>query len=357
MTKMVLESDKTGVLVKNKRERIFTENTIDKTIKEIDLKDKKIFIDDLFDFTGNLGNEIDSDVLDKKNTKSRKIKVEQVIKSFTNDPVKMYLKAIGKVMLLTAAEEIKLAKKIEKGDMSAKSRLIEANLRLVVSVAKKYIGRGMLFLDLIQEGNLGLIKAIDKYDYKKGFKFSTYATWWIRQAVTRAIADQARIIRIPVHMVENVNKYIRIQIRLFQKLGREPNSEEIAELLSVTPDRVREIMKIAQETVSLDTPIGEDEEIYLSDFVEDLKVEAPPDAATFSMLQKHLQIVLSTLKDRERKIIKLRYGLHDGYPRTLEELGREFKLTRERIRQIEFKALGKLRNTKKNISLKDFLTD
>ncbi len=356
MTKIVLELDKTGVLVENKRERIFTDNTIDTTIKEVDLKDKKIFIDDLFDFTDNLGNEIEVDFRDKKNKKSGKIKVEQVIKSFTNDPVKMYLREIGKVRLLTAAEEIQLAKRIEKKDMSAKSRLIEANLRLVVSVAKKYVYRGMLFLDLIQEGNLGLIRAVDKYDYKRGFKFSTYATWWIRQAVTRAIADQARTIRIPVHMVENVNKYIRIQIQLLQKFGREPNSEEIAELLSVTPDRVREIMKIAQETISLDTPIGEEEETHLSDFVEDLKVEAPPDAASFSMLQKHLQIVLSTLKDRERKIIQLRYGLHDGYPKTLEEVGREFNLTKERIRQIEFKALGKLRNTK-NSSLKDFLAN
>jgi RNA polymerase primary sigma factor len=356
MTKIVLELDKTGVLVENKRERIFTDNTIDTTIKEVDLKDKKIFIDDLFDFTDNLGNEIEVDFRDKKNKKSGKIKVEQVIKSFTNDPVKMYLREIGKVRLLTAAEEIQLAKRIEKKDMSAKSRLIEANLRLVVSVAKKYVYRGMLFLDLIQEGNLGLIRAVDKYDYKRGFKFSTYATWWIRQAITRAIADQARTIRIPVHMVENVNKYIRIQIQLLQKFGREPNSEEIAELLSVTPDRVREIMKIAQETISLDTPIGEEEETHLSDFVEDLKVEAPPDAASFSMLQKHLQIVLSTLKDRERKIIQLRYGLHDGYPKTLEEVGREFNLTKERIRQIEFKALGKLRNTK-NSSLKDFLAN
>ena len=357
MTKMVLESDKTGVLVKNKRERIFTENTINTTIKEVDLKDKKIFIDDLFDFTDNLGNEIEVDFRDKKNKKSGKIKIDQVIKSFTNDPVRMYLKEIGKVRLLTAAEEIQLAKRIEKGDMSAKSRLIRANLRLVVSVAKKYVSRGILFLDLIQEGNLGLIRAIDKYDYKKGFKFSTYATWWIRQAVTRAIADQARIIRIPVHMVENVNKYIRIQRRLLQKLGREPDSEEIAELLSITPDRVREIINIAQETISLDTPIGEDGDTFLGDFIEDSKIENPPDAAYFSMLQKHLQIVLSTLKDRERKIIKLRYGLHDGYPRTLEEVGREFNLTRERIRQIEFKVLGKLRNTKKNSSLKDFLTD
>jgi RNA polymerase primary sigma factor len=322
-----------------------------------DLKDKKIFLDDMFDLTDNLENETEVDFRDKKNKKSGKIKTDQVIKSFTNDPVKMYLKAIGKLRLLTAAEEIQLAKRIEKGDMHAKSRFIRANLRLVVSVAKKYVSRGILFLDLIQEGNLGLIRAIDKYDYKKGFKFSTYATWWIRQAVTRAIADQARTIRIPVHMVENVNKYIRIQIRLFQKLGREPDSEEIAELLNVTPDRVREIINIAQETISLDIPIGEDGDTFLGDFIGDSKIENPLDTASFTMLQKHLKIVLSTLKDRERKIIQLRYGLHDGYPKTLEEVGREFNLTRERIRQIEFKALGKLRNTKKNSSLKDFLTD
>ena len=286
---------------------------------------------------------------------SPKIKNAQVVKPFNDDPVKMYLKAIGKERLLTAAEEVQLAKKIEKGDQAAKSRLIEANLRLVVSVAKKYVSRGMLFLDLIQEGNLGLIRAVDKYDYKRGFKFSTYATWWIRQAVTRAIADQARTIRIPVHMVENVNKYIRIQRQLLQKLGREPNSDEIAKLLEVTPDRVREIRKIAQETISLDTPIGEGDETRLSDFIEDSEVKAPDDAADFSMLQKHLQVVLGTLKDRERKIIKLRYGLLDGLPRTLEEVGREFNLTRERIRQIEFKVLCKLRNTRHNSSLKDFL--
>ena len=269
----------------------------------------------------------------------------------------MYLKEIGKVRLLTAAEEVQIAKRIENGEELAKSELIEANLRLVVSVAKKYVSRGMVFLDLIQEGNLGLIRAVDKYDYRKGFKFSTYATWWIRQAVTRAIADQARVIRIPVHMVENVNKYIRIHRRLTQKLGREPNSEEIAELLSITPERVREIMKIAQDTISLDTPIGEDEDTHLGDFVEDYDAEAPPDAANFAMLQKHLKTVLDTLKDRERRIIKLRYGLQDGFPRTLEEVGREFNLTRERIRQIEFKVLCKLRNTNRNTSLKDFLSN
>ena len=286
---------------------------------------------------------------------SPKIKNIQVLKPFNDDPVKMYLKAIGKERLLTAAEEVQLAKKIENGDQSAKSRLIEANLRLVVSVAKKYVSRGMLFLDLIQEGNLGLIRAVDKYDYRRGFKFSTYATWWIRQAVTRAIADQARTIRIPVHMVENVNKYIRVQRQLLQKLSREPTSEEIAELLDITPDRVREIRKIAQETISLDTPIGEGDETRLSDFIEDQEVKAPADAANFSMLQRQLQVVLGTLKDRERKIIKLRYGLLDGLPRTLEEVGREFNLTRERIRQIEFKVLCKLRNTRHNSSLRDFL--
>ena len=356
MIKIDCGSKNTGILVKNKREHIFTDNEINKTIKEIDFK-KIIPIDNIYDFTGSLKNETDSDVSDKENKKSLKIKTAQAIKPFIDDPVKMYLRAIGKVRLLSAAEEVHLAKRIEKGDLSAKSRLIEANLRLVVSVAKKYVSRGMVFLDLIQEGNLGLIRAVDKYDYKKGFKFSTYATWWIRQAVTRAITDQARTIRIPVYMVEIVNKCIRIQRQLIQKLSREPNSDEIAKLLSVTPDRVREIRKIAQETISLDTPIGEGDETHISDFVEDSEVEAPLDAATFSMLQKHLQIVLNTLKDRERKIIRLRYGLLDGLPRTLKEVGREFNLTRERIRQIEFKVLRKLRNTKKNSSLKDFLID
>ena len=349
MIKNSYESKDTGILVKNKRENIFTDNEINKTIKEIDfLKNKKILMDDIYDF------EIGGVASNKKNTKSLKIKAAQTIKPIIDDPVKMYLKSIGKVRLLTAAEEVYLAKRIEKGDMSAKSKLIEANLRLVVSVAKKYFNRGMLLLDLIQEGNLGLIKAVDKYDYKRGFKFSTYATWWIRQAVTRAISDKARTIRIPVHMVENVNKYIRIQRQLLQKFGREPNHDEIAELLGITPDRVREIIKIAEKTISLDTPIGESEDAHISDFVEDSEVEAPLDAATFFMLQKDLQVVLNTLKDRERKIIKLRFGLQDGLPRTLEEVGREFSLTRERIRQIEFKALCKLRYTKNN-ALKDFL--
>lgn len=284
-----------------------------------------------------------------------KIETKKISKPYINDPVKMYLKSIGNVRLLTAAEEIQLAKRMEAGSLSAKNRLIEANLRLVVSVAKKYVMRGMNFLDLIQEGNLGLIRAVDKYDYRKGFKFSTYATWWIRQAVTRAIADQARTIRIPVHMVENVNRYIRAHRSLLQKLGREPNAEEVAELLGILPQRVHEIRKIAQETISLDTPIGEDEETHLSDFIEDMEIESPPDAADFSMLQKHIRGILETLKDRERKIIQLRYGLSDGHPRTLEEVGREFALTRERIRQIEFKVLYRLRISKKNKALKDFL--
>ena len=315
-------------LVKNKREDIFTDEETNEKIKKVDIKKKK----------------------------SQKIKTLKAIQPFNDDPVRNYLKEIGKVRLLTATEEVYLAKMIEKGDLSAEKRLIEANLRLVVSVAKKYVGRGLVFLDLIQEGNLGLIRAVEKYDYKRGFKFSTYATWWIRQGVTRAIADQARTIRVPVHMVENINKYIRIERKLLQELGREPDSDEIAELLDITPDRVREIKKIAQGTISLDTPIGEGEDSYIGDFVEDSEVEAPLDAATFAMLQKNLKVVLNTLKDRERRIIKLRYGLHDGYPRTLEEVGREFKLTRERIRQIEFKVLCKLGNTK-NSSLKDFLTD
>ena len=355
MTKTAYKLIGKEVSVKNKRINLLTEDDIDITLKDIFFENKKILKDDLYDYTSILEEEIDSAIEVKKNKGSKKIRIGQVSKPFINDPIKMYLNSIGKVRLLTAAEEVQLAKNIEKGDMSAKRRLIEANLRLVVSVAKKYIRRGIHFLDLIQEGNLGLLRAVDKYDYKKGFKFSTYATWWIRQAVTRAIADKARTIRIPVHMVETVNTYIRTQRRLHQILGREPSSEEIAESLNITPDRVREIMKIAQDTISLDAPIGEDGETHLSDFIEDIEIESPSDAANFLMLQKHLQEVLNTLKDRERKIIQLRYGISDGYPKTLEEVGREFNLTRERIRQIEFKAMSKLRNSKKNTSLKDFL--
>ena len=313
---------------------------------------------------------------------------EQNVTMLTGDPVRMYLKEIGKVQLLTAAEEIDLAMKIEAGvaateeleraeeegvelerrerrrlgrieqvGLDAKQQLIEANLRLVVSIAKRYVGRGMLFLDLIQEGNLGLIRAVEKFDYTKGFKFSTYATWWIRQAITRAIADQARTIRIPVHMVETINKLVRIQRQLLQELGREPTPEEIGEEMGLTAERVREIQKISQEPVSLETPIGEEEDSQLGDFIEDDAAVVPPDAASFSMLQEQLAKVLEGLAERERKVISLRFGLEDGHPRTLEEVGREFGVTRERIRQIESKTLAKLRHPSRSSKLKDYLED
>jgi RNA polymerase primary sigma factor len=271
------------------------------------------------------------------------------------DPVRMYLKEIGKVPLLSADEEIELAKRMEEGDTEAKKRLAEANLRLVVSIAKRYVGRGMLFLDLIQEGNLGLIKAVEKFDYRKGYKFSTYATWWIRQAITRAIADQARTIRIPVHMVETINKLIRVQRQLLQELGREPTLEEIAEEMELPLDRVREIQKISQEPVSLETPIGEEEDSHLGDFIQDDNVPIPSDAAAFTLLREQLGDVLGTLTDREQKVLCLRFGLEDGRARTLEEVGKEFQVTRERIRQIEAKALRKLRHPSRSRKLKDYL--
>ncbi|MBS6516986.1 MAG: RNA polymerase sigma factor RpoD [Clostridium sp.] len=271
------------------------------------------------------------------------------------DPVRMYLKEIGKVPLLTPEEEIDLAKRMEMGDESAKKRLAEANLRLVVSIAKRYVGRGMQFLDLIQEGNLGLIKAVEKYDYSKGFKFSTYATWWIRQAITRSIADQARTIRIPVHMVETINRLIRTSRQLLQELGREPLPEELAKKLDMPVDRVREIMKISQDPVSLETPIGEEEDSHLGDFIQDEHVQIPVDAATYTLLHEQLMEVLDTLTDREQKVLRLRFGLDDGRPRTLEEVGREFNVTRERIRQIEAKALRKLRHPSRSRKLKDYL--
>ena len=272
-----------------------------------------------------------------------------------DDPVRMYLKEIGKVPLLSADEEIEYAKRMEEGDEEAKKRLAEANLRLVVSIAKRYVGRGMQFLDLIQEGNLGLIKAVEKYDYRKGFKFSTYATWWIRQAITRAIADQARTIRIPVHMVETINKLVRVQRQLLQELGREPSPEEIAENMDIPVERVREIQKISQEPVSLETPIGEEEDSHLGDFIQDDNVPVPADAAAFTLLKEQLEEVLGTLTEREQKVLTLRFGLEDGRARTLEEVGKEFNVTRERIRQIEAKALRKLRHPSRSRKLKDYL--
>ncbi len=272
-----------------------------------------------------------------------------------NDPVRMYLKEIGRVDLLSANEEINLAKRIEEGDEEAKRRLAEANLRLVVSIAKRYVGRGMLFLDLIQEGNMGLMKAVEKFDYEKGYKFSTYATWWIRQAITRAIADQARTIRIPVHMVETINKLIRVQRQLLQDLGREPTPEEIGEDMELTPDKVREILKIAQEPVSLETPIGEEDDSHLGDFIEDQDATSPSEHAAYELLKEQLEDVLDTLTDREENVLRLRFGLDDGRTRTLEEVGKVFGVTRERIRQIEAKALRKLRHPSRSKRLKDFL--
>jgi len=311
-----------------------------------------------------------------------KKKLDLSVKTLTDDPVRMYLKEIGKVPLLTAAEEVTLAKRIEAGEeatkqlesgesipkaeirklrrterdgMTAKKKLVEANLRLVVSIAKRYVGRGMLFLDLIQEGNLGLIRAVEKFDFRKGFKFSTYATWWIRQAITRAIADQARTIRIPVHMVETINKLIRVQRQLLQDLGREPTPEEIGGQMGLPAEKVREILKISQEPVSLETPIGEEEDSQLGDFIEDSEAIVPPEAASFSLLQEQLRKVLDSLSDRERRVIELRFGLVDGHPRTLEEVGRVFGVTRERIRQIESKTLCKLRHPSRSGRLKDYL--
>jgi len=345
---------------KGKEEGLLTTEEISETLSDIDLTKEQI--ENIYDVIQNLGIEIVSEddddidnIIQRKKEENLKKKLDFTIKSPTNDPVRMYLKEIGKVRLLAAIEEVQLAKKIEKGDMDAKSRLVEANLRLVVSIAKKYVGRGMLFLDLIQEGNLGLIRAVEKFDYTKGYKFSTYATWWIRQAITRAIADQARTIRIPVHMVETINKLIRTQRQMLQKLGREPTPEEIGKHMNFSSEKVREIMKISQEPVSLETPIGEEEDSHLGDFIEDSEVEAPLDAASFIMLQEQLQEVLGTLNDRERKVIQLRFGLQDGHPRTLEEVGREFGVTRERIRQIESKTLGKLRHPNRSGALRDFL--
>ncbi len=324
-----------------------------------DIKVDLVSIDDIYDALEEQGVEL--------LTEREKSKREDGISSTSeddlsvpkgvslDDPVRMYLKEIGKVPLLTGDEEIQLAKEIENGSEEARKKLCEANLRLVVSIAKRYVGRGMLFLDLIQEGNLGLIKAVEKFDWRKGYKFSTYATWWIRQAITRAIADQARTIRIPVHMVETINKLIRVKRRLIQELGRDPKPEEIAAEMDIDVDKVREIQKIAQEPVSLETPIGEEEDSHLGDFIPDSEAPAPADAAAFSMLKEQLIEVLDTLTPREQKVLKLRFGLEDGKARTLEEVGKRFEVTRERIRQIEAKALRKLKHPSRSKKLKDFL--
>ena len=302
-------------------------------------------------------DDIDDDIIldDEDEVEVEKIDLSVPDGVSIEDPVRMYLKEIGKVPLLSAEEEIELAKRMELGDQEAKKRLAEANLRLVVSIAKRYVGRGMLFLDLIQEGNLGLIKAVEKFDYRKGYKFSTYATWWIRQAITRAIADQARTIRIPVHMVETINKLIRVSRQLLQELGREPTPEEIAAEMNMPVDRVREILKISQEPVSLETPIGEEEDSHLGDFIQDDNVPVPADAAAFTLLKEQLEEVLGTLTEREQKVLTLRFGLEDGRARTLEEVGKEFNVTRERIRHIEAKALRKLRHPSRSRKLKDYL--
>lgn len=339
------------LLDKGKKTGVLTYNEIMESLQSVDMSPDEI--DELYDtFTkrgidiidnGNdIGPDDDSNLKDDEDDIDIDLSIPEGIN--IDDPVRMYLKEIGRVPLLSADEEIKLAKRMEDGDLEAQKRLAEANLRLVVSIAKRYVGRGMLFLDLIQEGNLGLIKAVEKFDYNKGYKFSTYATWWIRQAITRAIADQARTIRIPVHMVETINKLIRVSRQLLQSLGREPSPEEIAKEMDVSVDRVREIMKIAQEPVSLETPIGEEEDSHLGDFIEDHDAPAPAEAASFVLLKEQLEDVLDTLTEREEKVLRLRFGLDDGRARTLEEVGQNFGVTRERIRQIEAKALRKLRH-------------
>jgi RNA polymerase sigma factor, sigma-70 family len=344
------------LIEKGKKNGTLTYKEIMDSLEEIDLSPEQI--EKVYEILESMGIDIVGDLEDMP--KDLVVEEENLDISVPegiaiDDPVRMYLKEIGKVPLLSAEEEIDLAKRMMKGDEEAKKRLAEANLRLVVSIAKRYVGRGMLFLDLIQEGNLGLIKAVEKFDYTKGFKFSTYATWWIRQAITRAIADQARTIRIPVHMVETINKLIRVSRQLLQELGREPSAEEVAKELDMPADKVREILKIAQEPVSLETPIGEEEDSHLGDFIPDDDAPAPAEAAAFTLLKEQLIDVLDTLTPREEKVLRLRFGLDDGRARTLEEVGKEFKVTRERIRQIEAKALRKLRHPSRSKKLKDYL--
>jgi RNA polymerase primary sigma factor len=350
------------LIVKGKRKGIISYREIMDSLEQIDLTTEQI--DEVYEALANNGIEILPDTSEEINEEGEmfhpddeEVEIDLSIPEgiALDDPVRMYLKEIGRVPLLSANEEIELARRVETGEEAAKRRLAEANLRLVVSIAKRYVGRGMLFLDLIQEGNLGLIKAVEKFDYRKGYKFSTYATWWIRQAITRAIADQARTIRIPVHMVETINKLIRVSRQLLQALGREPSAEEIAEEMEMSPERVREIIKIAQEPVSLETPIGEEEDSHLGDFIEDQDAPAPAEAASFRLLKEQLEDVLNTLTPREERVLRLRFGLDDGRARTLEEVGQIFNVTRERIRQIEAKALRKLRHPSRSKKLKDFL--
>ena len=365
-----------GLIEKGKKQGSLTLAEIMEAFSETELdKDQ---VENLYETLGNLGIEVienktdkvdidfaqddlDLDDLDESIVKDdTPMEIEEIDLSLpkgisSDDPVRMYLKEIGKIPLLKPHEEVELARRMHEGDELAKQRLVEANLRLVVSIAKRYVGRGMLFLDLIQEGNLGLIKAVEKFDYVKGFKFSTYATWWIRQAITRAIADQARTIRIPVHMVETINKLIRVSRQLLQELGRDPKPEEIAKEMDMTEDKVREIMKIAQDPVSLETPIGEEEDSHLGDFIPDDDAPAPAEAAAYSLLKEQIEDVLGSLNEREQKVLKLRFGLEDGRARTLEEVGKEFDVTRERIRQIEAKALRKLRHPSRSKKLRDYL--
>ncbi|NQS76292.1 MAG: RNA polymerase sigma factor RpoD [Peptococcaceae bacterium] len=353
------------LIAKGKKRGVLTYNEIMDGLQGVDLTPEQI--DEIYEKLSGLGIEVVQEATDDDESKesatleSKDDKEKEEVNLAVpegvgiDDPVRMYLKEIGRVPLLTSEEEVELAMRMEAEDEEAKRKLAEANLRLVVSIAKRYVGRGMLFLDLIQEGNLGLIKAVEKFDYRKGYKFSTYATWWIRQAITRAIADQARTIRIPVHMVETINKLIRVQRQLLQELGREPNPEEIAKEMNITEEKVREIQKIAQEPVSLETPIGEEEDSHLGDFIEDQDARAPAEEASFTLLREQLDEVLETLTDREQKVLRLRFGLDDGRARTLEEVGQKFGVTRERIRQIEAKTLRKLRHPSRSKKLKDYL--